>query len=122
MSARRSRARATAAWRNRHYAGSMTQLADRVYRDAAQIERLSALVAQLPDAGLTDLQLIDGSWRAAVVVVRPSLQTFLDPDGREGVNAVVRIDDPASGRSDYLWIDEIARVRPVRSSERPFTD
>jgi len=32
MSARRSRARAAAAWRNRHYAGSMTQLADRVYQ------------------------------------------------------------------------------------------
>lgn len=100
----------------------MTQLADRVHRDAREIERLTALVADLPDAGLADLQLIDGSWRAAVVTTRPSLQTFLDPDGREGINAVVRIDDPATGRSDYLWIDEIARIRPVRSDERKFTD
>lgn len=100
----------------------MTQLADRVYRDAAQIERLTALIKQLPDEGLVDLQLIDGSWRAAVVTARPSLQTFLDPNGREGVNAVVRIDDPATGRSDYLWIDEIARIFPVHSATRGFTD
>ncbi|QWP75472.1 DUF3247 family protein [Lysobacter sp. K5869] len=100
----------------------MTQLADRVYRDAAEIERLTALVAGLPDEGLVDLQLIDGSWRAAVVTTRPSLQTFLDPEGNEGVNAVVRIDDPTTGRSDYLWIDEIARIRPVHSAERKFTD
>lgn len=100
----------------------MTQLADRVYRDAAQIERLAALIAQLPDEGLIDLQLIDGSWRAAVVTVRPSLQTFFDPEGVEGVNAVLRIDDPGSGRSDYLWIDEIAAIRPVRSAERGFID
>jgi len=100
----------------------VTQLADRVYRDAADIDRLTALIAQLPDEGLIDLQLVDGSWRAAVVTVRPSLQTFLDPDGREGINAVLRIDDPVSGRSDYLWVDEVARVRPVRSAERRFTD
>ena len=79
-------------------------------------------VRAMPAAGPSAVQRVGGRWRAAVVVVRPSLQTFLDPDGREGVNAVVRIDVPASGRSDYLWIDEIARVRPVRSSERPFTD
>lgn len=100
----------------------MTQLADRVYRDAAEIERLTALVAELPDEGLVDLQLVDGSWRAAVVTTRPSLQTFLDPLGREGINAVVRIDDPATGRSDYLWIDEIVRIRPVHSAQRDFTD
>lgn len=100
----------------------MTKLADRVYRDPADLRRLTALVEQLPDEGLVDLQLIDGSWRAAVVTTRPSLQTFLDRDGREGINAVLRIDDPRTGRSDYLWIDELAQVRPIHSAQHRFTD
>ncbi|QWF19470.1 DUF3247 family protein [Lysobacter capsici] len=99
----------------------MTQTADRVYTDPADIERLRGLIERLPDAGLVDIELIDGSRQSSVVTVRPSLQTFLDGDGNEGVNAVVRLDDPdlANG-SRYLWVDEILDIRPIHSDERTF--
>jgi len=99
----------------------MTQLADRVITDPADIERLNRLIARLPDEGLVDLVLVDGSRRTGVVTTRPSLQTFLDRNGREGVNAVVRYDDPKiENRTCYLWLDEILDVRPIHSDRRDF--
>jgi hypothetical protein len=99
----------------------MTQLADRVYTDPADIRRLSLLVERLPDEGVVDLILIDGSRQVGVVTTRPSLQTFLDSAGNEGINAVVRLDDPKiESRTTYLWIDEIIEVRPILSADREF--
>jgi hypothetical protein len=99
----------------------MTQLADRVYTDPEQIQRLSRLIEQLPDAGLIDIVLIDGSRRNAVVTTRPSLQTFLDANGNEGINAVVRLDDPKTETdSVYLWLDEVLEIHPIQSADREF--
>ncbi|WP_046656559.1 DUF3247 family protein [Lysobacter capsici] len=99
----------------------MTQTADRVYTDPADIDRLRQLIGRLPDAGLVDIVLIDGSRQSAVVTVRPSLQTFLDGDGNEGINEVVRLDDPeVANGSRYLWIDEILDIHPIHSDERVF--
>lgn len=99
----------------------MTQSADRVYTDPEQIRRLSRLIEQLPDAGLIDIVLVDGSRRNAVVTTRPSLQTFLDADGNEGINAVVRLDDPKTDQgSMYLWLDEVLEIHPIHSADREF--
>jgi hypothetical protein len=102
----------------------MTQTADRVYTDPADIDRFRQLIGRLPDAGLVDIVLIDGSRQSAVVTVRPSLQTFLDGEGNEGINAVVRLDDPeVANGSRYLWIDEILDIHPIHpihSDERVF--
>lgn len=99
----------------------MTKLADRVYTESSDIGRLSLLIESLPDEAQVDLVLIDGSRQVGVVTTRPSLQTFLDPAGNEGVNAVVRLDDPnIKDRTLYLWLDEILEVRPIHSADRPF--
>lgn len=99
----------------------MTQLADRVHTDPEQIQRLRQLIERLPDAGLVDIVLVDGSRQSAVVTVRPSLQTFLDADGNEGVNAVLRLDDPQfDNGSRYLWLDEVLDIHPIHSDEREF--
>ncbi|MBX9403168.1 DUF3247 family protein [Lysobacter sp. BMK333-48F3] len=99
----------------------MTQLADRVVTDSADIARLTRLIERLPDEGLVELVLVDGSRRSGVVTTRPSLQTFLDPSGREGINAILRFDDlRIENRSCYLWLDEILEIRPIQSDRRDF--
>lgn len=99
----------------------MTQLADRVVTDSADIARLTRLIEDLADEARVCLVLIDGSRRLGVVTARPSLQTFLDLSGREGVNAVLRVDDPKiEGGTCYLWLDEIIEVRPIPCDRRDF--
>ena len=56
------------------------------------------------------LTLVDGSRLSGVVATRPVLQTFLDADGNEGINAGLRIDD-ASGQARSIWLDEVVDVR-----------
>lgn len=92
----------------------MTQRADRVYTDAQDIRHLDALIAPLADEMRVRLTLIDGSEIIGIVTVRPSLQTFLDEDGEEGVNAVLRLDPlrpPCETR--YLWLDEVAAIETL---------
>ncbi|MGO1893502.1 MAG: DUF3247 family protein, partial [Luteimonas sp.] len=85
-----------------------------VYTDDADIARLEGLMEQLPDEARVELLLADGSSVAGVVSVRPTVQTFLDPQGEEGINGVVRIDDAADpSQAHYVWLDVIRDVRPI---------
>ncbi|WP_024890754.1 DUF3247 family protein [Luteimonas huabeiensis] len=90
----------------------MGQLAPRVHTDPDEIARLEALVAALHDEAVVEIELDDGGRVTGVVAVRPTVQTFRDPEGREGSNGVVRIDDAlAPARAHMLWLDAIRRVR-----------
>lgn len=90
----------------------MGRTAERVYTDDADIARLEGLVQQLPDEARVELLLADGSSVAGVVSVRPTVQTFLDPQGEEGINGVVRIDDADDpAQAHYVWLDVIGEVR-----------
>lgn len=92
----------------------MGKTAERVYTDDADIARLEGLMEQLPDEARVELLLADGSSVAGVVSVRPTVQTFLDPQGEEGINGVVRIDDAADpSQAHYVWLDVIREVRPI---------
>ena len=92
----------------------MGRTAERVYTDDADIARLEGLMEQLPDEARVELLLADGSRVAGVVSVRPTVQTFLDPQGEEGINGVVRIDDAADpSQAHYIWLDVIREVRPL---------
>ncbi|MGO1541695.1 MAG: DUF3247 family protein [Luteimonas sp.] len=92
----------------------MGKTAERVYTDDADIARLEGLMEQLPDEARVELLLADGSSVAGVVSVRPTVQTFLDPQGEEGINGVVRIDDAADpSQAHYVWLDVIRDVRPI---------
>ncbi len=99
----------------------MTQHADRVHTDSAEIQRLAGLIQALPDEGWVELVFTDGSRASGIVTTRPTLQTFIDAQGSEGINAILRFDDPqVEGRSRYVWVDHIARIRPIHSDQRPF--
>lgn len=90
----------------------MGQFAPRVHVDPGDIARLEALVEALDDEAVVEIELEDGTRVNGVVAVRPTVQTFRDPDGREGSNGVVRIDDALEpARAHTLWLDAIRRVR-----------
>lgn len=89
----------------------MSNTAERVHTDQAQIARLQKRVTELQDESIVELLLLDGTVVTGVVAVRPSVQTFRDAEGREGSNAYVRIDDQEQPeRWQYIWLDQIERV------------
>lgn len=85
--------------------------------DEDAIDRLEALVHQLPANGHVVLLLHDGSSCDGVVSVRPSVQVFRDPEGREGVNAEVQLERPdAPTWHQRVWLDRVSRVEHVDST------
>ncbi len=95
----------------------MTNIAERVHTDQAQIARLEERVKQLHDEAVVELEMSDGRIIRGVVAVRPSVQTFRDAEGREGTNAYVRLDDAVQPeRWQYIWLDQIERVTRLGSA------
>lgn len=96
----------------------MSQVADRVCTSDEDIARLEELVTLLPDGARVELVLEDGTSLTGAVAVRPTVQTFLDPEGQEGINGLLRLDDAADpSRLHWVWLDRIREVRrldPVR--------
>lgn len=95
----------------------MSRVADRVCTSDEDIARLEELVTLLPDEARVELVLEDGTSITGAVAVRPTVQTFLDPGGREGINGLLRIDDAADpARLHWVWLDrirEVHRLDPV---------
>lgn len=94
----------------------MARIAERIHTLPADIARIEALIVQLSDGDRVELLLDDGSTLDGIVAGRPSVQVFLDGDGNEGINAVLRLEQPAldapmtAGWRD-LWVDTIREVR-----------
>lgn len=103
----------------------MARVAPRVYVHAAEIGRLEQLVEQLPQSRRVQLLLEDGSLLHGIVEMRPAVQAFFDPEGREGMNALLRLeaflDDgrPHDGGSRSLWLDEIRAVTRLPNPSPP---
>ena len=94
----------------------MARIADRVYTDADQIARLEGVIRQLSDGDRVSLLLEDGEVVQGTVAMRPTPQVFFDHAGREGINAMVRLEDealdaPESAGWRDLWVDAIREVR-----------
>ena len=99
-----------------HGSAAMARIADRVYTDADQIARLEGVIRQLSDGDRVSLLLEDGEVVQGTVAMRPTPQVFFDHAGREGINAMVRVEDealvhPESARWRDLWVDRIREVR-----------
>ncbi len=92
----------------------MSQLAEHVYTEQRDIARIESWAEQLDDEARVEIQLADGARVDGYVTARPTIQVFRDGDGREGLNALVRIDDAAAPEcAHYLWLDRIIDVRRV---------
>ena len=89
----------------------MNEAPEHLYTGQDDIARMEALVRRLPDEAVVELRLVDGGSITGVVTTRPAVQLFRGPDGGEGFNAVVRIDDhKRPDVTHYLWLDRIASV------------
>ena len=103
----------------------MTRVAPRVHIANAEIAQLEALALRLPQDQRVQVRLDDGRELTGMVSQTPTIQTFYDPDGQEGLNAIVRIeaflDDgrPHEGGEHYIWLDHIEDVMPLPNTSPP---
>jgi uncharacterized protein DUF3247 len=103
----------------------MARVAPRVYVHAVDVARLEHLVEQLPQSRRVDLLLEDGSRLRGIVEMRPGVQAFFDPQGREGMNALLRLEaflDDGRGHDGgvrNLWLDEIREVTRLPNPSPP---
>src|SRR3546814_10405432 len=90
----------------------MTQFAEHVYTAQHDIARIESWAGQLEDEARVEILLVDGARVEGFVAARPTIQVFRDGAGREGMNAMVRIDDQANPEhAHYLWLDRIIDIR-----------
>ena len=103
----------------------MSRVADRVYSDAADIARLEAIALQLSQDLRVAVTLDDGTQLRGVVTATPTMQVFFDPQGREGLNALVRIEGSfdkrqlGSSGDHYVWLDRIRAVTHLPNPSPP---
>lgn len=98
----------------------MAQRAERVHTRQPDIERLSSLCDALEEEEHVTVTLANGNIVSGVLLVKPGLQTFIDPTGKEGMNAVLKLDNIGGmGVTRYFWLDDIRDVRHRPSSEAP---
>ena len=108
----------------------MTRNAEHVYTGADDLERIRQLVEQLPNGAHVRLRLQDGAELEGIVAARPIAQLFFGPDGNEGTNAVLRLEQPRC--RDPWWGPRVhgdprrppgvarrRRVRPGRTGADP---
>ncbi|KAF1008208.1 MAG: hypothetical protein GAK28_01187 [Luteibacter sp.] len=94
----------------------MSREADTVHTDPVSIQRLDALVKDLPDNAKVVLHLRDGGRVEGIVAVMPTVQDFVDDKGVEGLNGVVKlIDNDRPAWSATVKLDTIVRVEHLDS-------
>lgn len=92
----------------------MGRQAERVYTEQRDIARIESWAEQLQDEAMVAVELADGRRVEGVVTARPTVQVFQDARGREGLNALVRIDDARDpAQAHYLWLDRIVGIRRI---------
>lgn len=94
----------------------MGREADTIHTDQGTIGRMQALIHELRDNAKVILHLQDGSTMQGIVAVVPTTQTFVDANGTEGINGVVKlIDNDRPEWSATVSLDTIARVEHLDS-------
>jgi len=84
----------------------MGKLADQIYTRSSDIARLERMVEALPSTVRVRLTLSDGQVVTGCVTERPNVQVFEDVHGQEGINGLLRLDNP----KHYLWLGDIEKV------------
>ena len=101
----------------------MTREAPRVHGDQAVIARMERFAQQLPQDAFVALQTDTGECLRGIVSFTPTVMSFFDADGREGLNGVVRLevvlDDgrPHQGGLHY-HVERLPNPSPPEASRR----
>jgi hypothetical protein len=98
----------------------MARMAERIHTDAVEIARLEATIRELSEGEHVRLRLDGGDTLEGTVAMRPSTQVFETVEGRQGINAVVRIESPTPDgdtrpRWRDIWVDRIQAVEHLAS-------
>jgi hypothetical protein len=97
----------------------MSRVVTRVYTHQADLARLEAIVLQLPQDQRVQVTLLDGTQQVGIVSAVPVMQAFFDPRGREGMNALVKLDRHDGDQDCTLWLDEIASITRLPNPSPP---
>ena len=94
----------------------MTRNAEQVHVDPGEVARIRDLIEQLPNGAHVVLQMADDGPLEGIVAARPVAQLFFGPDGNEGTNAVLRLEQPALSHPEQagwldLWVDRIRSIK-----------
>lgn len=98
------------------------RIAPRVYTAQPDIDRLQAMAFELPNDEHVQLTLDDGRVFTGTIAARPITQQFFDPNGDEGTNGTVRLEQsalehPTDARWVDLYLDQIVEVRHLDRDE-----
>lgn len=92
----------------------MGKTTSRVHVKPEAIRHLKALIGQLPGNAKVTVEYGNGETASGIVCVRPTVQSFRDELGREGVNSLLRLEDAsAPGGERHIWLDQIHSVKPL---------
>lgn len=96
---------------------TMGALAPQVCVEEPDIQRLVALIGQLPAHGHVKLHMRDGSVCEGVVRTRPNVQVFRDPAKTEGINVSLSLAACAApSQIQRVWLDQVVRVEHLDST------
>ncbi|TAM35184.1 MAG: DUF3247 family protein [Rhodanobacter sp.] len=94
----------------------MSRRAPRTCTTRADVQRLEALIAQLPAHGRVEVSLRDESTYTGVIRVRATAQVFRDPRGEEGINAEVTLENRDAPHGAWkLWLDQVDHITHLDS-------
>lgn len=94
----------------------MGRIAKTVCTRVADIRRITRLIGELPSGERVRIVERNGQVLTGTVIERPAMQVFEDVHGKEGLNAVVRIDDPSAPPwNAELWLSDIRRVESLNA-------
>ncbi|NII11946.1 DUF3247 family protein [Oleiagrimonas sp. C23AA] len=97
----------------------MGRHADHVELSSAACEHIEDLTRQLPANARVTVVEKNGTIYTGTVVERPITQVFKGPDGKQGINAVLRLEDPQVPTwNRKVWLDQIDRVEKLDANRR----
>jgi len=94
----------------------MGRIARVVFTQPADVARMEQWVEELAINARVRVHLTAGAPVEGVVMVTPTIQVFKDADDIEGMNGVVKLEDPQQpGWSGLVWLGDIVGVEHLDS-------
>jgi uncharacterized protein DUF3247 len=94
----------------------MGRIAHRIFTKSEDIDRIRGFVRELAINARVRLHLLEGEPVEGIVMVTPTVQEFRNENDDEGLNGVVKLEDPQQpGWSGLVWLGDIDRVEHLDS-------